>query len=173
MADADALSVIGNDPDVSYNMVDLQRIPSPFSKADAQRFINIASREQMDSSGLHFGIRLKVGDLVGASMMKLDLKNKSCEIAYWIGRDYRRKGYAREAVRLMLDFAFNRLKLNRVQADSLASNDASLGLLNSLGFTKEGTRRQRLYHNGAFIDDITLSLLKSEYSDKIESKLVD
>jgi RimJ/RimL family protein N-acetyltransferase len=164
--DADRFAAIANEQDISYNMADISRIPYPFTRRDAIAFIGLAMNSQMDNTGLNFGI-IADNNLVGAVVIKLDLKNKTGEIGYWIGKEHRRKGYAREAIMLMLSFAFGTLKFNRVQAKTLATNDPSIKLLSLLGFTKEGVRRQRIYQKGKFIDDVIFSILSNEFGMQI------
>jgi [ribosomal protein S5]-alanine N-acetyltransferase len=164
--DADGLVAVANYEDVSYNMVDMARIPYPFTRRDALIFIDMASKAQMYGGALNFGIVVNK-NVVGAMVLKLDLNNKSCEIGYWIGRDHRRKGYAKEAIKLTLSFVFGTLRFNRVQAKTLTSNEPSINLLGAMGFAREGVRRQRLYHQGKFLDDILFSILSGEFDGRM------
>ena len=59
------------------------------------------------------------------------------ELGYLIDQDYRRQGYACEACRAILDFAFNRLELDEVYAVIDEKNEASLCLARKLGFRKK------------------------------------
>ena len=59
------------------------------------------------------------------------------ELGYLIDQDYRRQGYACEACRAILDFAFNRLELDEVYAVIDEKNEASLRLARKLGFRKK------------------------------------
>jgi RimJ/RimL family protein N-acetyltransferase len=68
-----------------------------------------------------------------------------------------------EALRALLRFCFDALELHRVEADVTAGNLASAGLLRSLGFTQEGTWRDRVYGHGRFYDLWQFGLLEHEY----------
>jgi ribosomal-protein-alanine N-acetyltransferase len=84
-------------------------------------------------------------------------------LGYWIGQPYARRGYTRVAVRLALDFAFDHLDLHRIEASCLPTNQASRGLLQSLGFTCEGLARGYLRINGAWKDHLLFALLKEDW----------
>jgi RimJ/RimL family protein N-acetyltransferase len=87
------------------------------------------------------------------------------DIGYWIGRRHWEKGYGKEAVRLMLHFAFETLRLNRICAKVLVGNERSIRLLGALGFKKEGTAREEVFHMGKFMDDDSFGIVRSEYAD--------
>ncbi len=83
-------------------------------------------------------------------------------IGYWIGTNYVRQGHGRNAVRLVLDFAFNTLELNRVEAATLPENVASSALLKSIGFSEEGLSRRFLKINGQWRDHLKLAILHDD-----------
>ena len=72
-------------------------------------------------------------------------------------------GYGREAEELLLDFAFRRLNLNRVEAEVHSDNPRSLKVAERVGMVIEGRRRERLLRNGAFVDDHIVGMLASEW----------
>ena len=86
----------------------------------------------------------------------------SCSIGYWIGQRYARNGYMTEAVRIILGFAFDELKLHRVEAGCVPSNIASAGLLRNLGFQEEGYARKHLNINGQWHDHLLFAMLASD-----------
>jgi RimJ/RimL family protein N-acetyltransferase len=167
MEDADSFAAVADEQDISDNMADLSRIPHPFTRRDAIAFIGLAISSQMDNTALNFGI-IAGNKLVGAMVLKLDLGNRSGEIGYWIGKEHRRKGYAKEAIRLVLSFAFGSLKFNRIHAKALATNKPSINLLTGLGFAREGVGRQGIYQKGEFIDDILFGILGREFGAKMD-----
>jgi RimJ/RimL family protein N-acetyltransferase len=60
------------------------------------------------------------------------------EIGYHVRETSRRRGYAAEAVRALLDWAFAHIEVREVIAETVADNRASMGLLKKLGFTQVG-----------------------------------
>lgn len=83
-------------------------------------------------------------------------------IGYWMGLPYARRGHMAEAVGLVLDYAFDDLRLHRVEAACLVHNEASSKLLLKLGFTEEGLARQYLCINGRWQDHRTFGILRAD-----------
>ncbi|MEO1646750.1 MAG: GNAT family protein [Chloroflexota bacterium] len=71
-------------------------------------------------------------------------ENNHVEIGYELHPDYWRKGIMREAITAVINFCFDDLQVHRVEADVTVGNVASKALLESLGFTHEGTWRERV-----------------------------
>ena len=93
----------------------------------------------------------------------IDMINRSCTTGVLVGEhEYWGKGYASEAMKLLLDYVFNERNLNRAQALVLDSNAASLKMHQKVGYKIEGTLRQSVYKNGKYQDMIVLSILKEE-----------
>lgn len=93
----------------------------------------------------------------------VDNKNYFCEIEYALGGKFHRKGYATEAVRLVLDFAFNQVNFHKVQVCHKEGNIASQGVIRKSNFTYEGTLRDYFYMDGKFVSRLYYSMLKEEY----------
>ncbi|GGE70606.1 ribosomal-protein-alanine N-acetyltransferase [Niveispirillum cyanobacteriorum] len=85
-------------------------------------------------------------------------------MGYWVGRPYARRGYTSEAARLMLSFAFGQLGLHRVEAACLPTNQASSGVLEKVGFTKEGYARAYLRINDKWADHILYAILRDDWA---------
>ncbi len=77
---------------------------------------------------------------------------KSCSLGYWIGAPYQGQGYMTQSVALACEFAFDTLKLHRVEASCLLRNTASIKLLRKQGFHLEGLAREYLKINGCWED---------------------
>lgn len=90
-------------------------------------------------------------------------------VGYWTGASHVRRGYARAAVLAMLDHAFSSLALNRVEAACQPGNVASIGLLESAGFRKEGLAREYLRINGAWRDHYLYAVTAAEFAVREES----
>ena len=87
---------------------------------------------------------------------------QGAHIGYWVGQEYARNGYARASVRAALRFAFDDLGLHRVSAAVQADNQASINLLETTGFTKEGLARSYLKIDGAWEDHLIYARLSSD-----------
>jgi ribosomal-protein-alanine N-acetyltransferase len=75
-------------------------------------------------------------------------------LGYWMGQPYAGQGYMTEAVGLILDFAFNTLHLQRVEAGCLPRNEPSKAILTRLGFDMEGYAKAYLQINGVREDHL-------------------
>ena len=75
-------------------------------------------------------------------------------LGYWIGEPYAGRGYMTEAAGLVCDFAFNKLKLHRVEASCMPSNEPSKNLLRGLDFEEEGYAKAYLQINGTWQDHL-------------------
>lgn len=77
--------------------------------------------------------------------------------------DFWNDGYGTEAMRLLLDYAFNHKNLRRIEALVLDDNIASQKMHEKLGYKKEGLLRESVYKDGIYKNQICYALLKSDY----------
>ncbi len=92
--------------------------------------------------------------------------SQSASLGYWVGKKFSRKGYMNEALEILLPSLFIDLRLNRIEAATLKNNIASRGLLEKIGFVKEGICRSYLKINGKWEDHVLYSLLCEEYKNR-------
>lgn len=104
------------------------------------------------------------GQIIGMiSLMNVSEKNRNAEIGYWLGKKYWGKGYATEAVSLILRYGFKELKLFRIWARVFHPNLTSIRLLEKVGFTLEGRLRNNIKKSGRWLDELCYGILKTEY----------
>jgi ribosomal-protein-alanine N-acetyltransferase len=118
-----------------------------------------------DRLGLRWGLALKEdGRLAGsAGLHDWDAAVRSADLGYDLDPAFWGAGLMHEALAAVLDFAFERLRMNRVQALVLARNQRSRRLLARLGFTEEGVLRSHgLDETGTICDDVVYSLMPSD-----------
>jgi ribosomal-protein-alanine N-acetyltransferase len=101
--------------------------------------------------------------LIGFVRLGLLGTHRGGELGYALRKDHWGQGYATEAARLMLDFAFSTAGLHRVQAATGPDNEPSRALLERLGFRYEGCIREHVFTNGAWRDSLLYSLLEHEW----------
>lgn len=89
--------------------------------------------------------------------------HQGAKLGYSIGFEHQGKGYATDAVRTMLDWAFGPLGLHRVTAAVGPDNAASHALVQRLGFRLEGVLRDHVHTNGVWRDSVLYSVLASEW----------
>ncbi len=167
MKDADRIAELANDPELAKN---LYRFPSPYTRADAVRFVELAMQSLSNGTAFHLSIRLSDSDtLVGMlGIAPIDLNNKKVEMGYWLGKDYRGKGYANDACVLMMNFVFEHLNLNKIVARTWLHAEKSAKLLERLGFRKEGVLLEDEFDKDRFYDVNLYGILKSENRNKIK-----
>lgn len=88
------------------------------------------------------------------------------ELAYWLIPEYHGEGYGKEAVSLAVDVVFEEYQHPAVEAKTFPENEASCGLLESLGFTQEGRLRDYVYWDGAYRDYLVYGLLRAEWFEQ-------
>ena len=89
---------------------------------------------------------------------------RSAEISIIIGdKQCRGNGYGTEAIKLLVDHAFTRMNLNRLQAGMVNKNGSSQGAFMNVGFKPEGILRQAYYCEGEYQDVQVMSILKSDW----------
>lgn len=87
---------------------------------------------------------------------------QSAHIGYWIGKAYARNGFARASVRAVMRFAFDDLGLHRINAAVHADNQASIQLLETAGFIKEGVARNYLKVDAHWQDHFIYAKLSTD-----------
>lgn len=91
---------------------------------------------------------------------------QSAYLGYFLGATFTGQGYMTESVRLMLRYAFRDLKLHRVEANVQPHNDASLAVLQRVGFVKEGFSRRYLKIGGRWRDHERWTILVEDWQTK-------
>ena len=87
---------------------------------------------------------------------------QTASVGYWMGAPYAGRGYMSAAVRAVMPFSFGPLRLHRLEAACIPTNVASMRLLESAGFQREGLARRYLCINGAWQDHVLYALLASD-----------
>ncbi len=100
------------------------------------------------------------------TVMAEDPLARHAEIGIVLRPDARGRGIGTEALRQVVRFCFVRRNLRRVHAVALATNLASLGACRNAGFVEEGRRREHAWVRGAYVDEIVLGLLRSDWSGR-------
>lgn len=102
--------------------------------------------------------------LIGNCDINVDWKNRVGSCGIVIGeKEYHGKGYGTEAMKLLVDYGFNTLNLNRIELEAHSLNFRALKSYEKVGFKKEGTRRYAIYINGEYKDSIIMSIIRDEW----------
>jgi RimJ/RimL family protein N-acetyltransferase len=79
---------------------------------------------------------------------------------------HRNRGYATEAVTALVDYLFRAYPVNRIECNTSTENHASLRMAQKCGFVREGVLRGLVFVGGVYLDDVVLSILRSEWAMK-------
>lgn len=133
------------------------------TKADA--WFDEIQKDQ-GNRNIRLGIFLIDGSVIGdVALQEIDWKNRSCSIGLGIAKmSNRGKGFGSEAVRLLLDYGFNNIGLERIWANTLEQNKGAQCSLINNGFTLEGKERQAVYFAGKRWDRYHYGLLRDEFA---------
>jgi RimJ/RimL family protein N-acetyltransferase len=114
---------------------------------------------------INWGIELRDGGpLIGKIVLfNFSDQNRRAEIGYILARRQWGRAYMTETLAEVLNYAFQELKLHRIEADTDPENLASLALLKRFGFSREGLFRDRWWVQGKWHDSVMLGLLASEF----------
>ncbi|GAA4233117.1 GNAT family protein [Actinomadura meridiana] len=101
------------------------------------------------------GVILVDGQVAGRITLNNVLRGplRSCFVGYWVARAHSGRGVASEALRQVLDVAFDDLGLHRVEAFTRVDNHASQRVLERNGFTAVGTSRRHIHVDGRWHDE--------------------
>lgn len=102
---------------------------------------------------------------IGAAAVE-DADWKRPEITYWLVPEVHGQGYGKEAISMVIDYAFRAYDTPAVGAEAYDFNDASRRLLESLGFTEEGRRRKFMFIDGDHRDMVQYGLLRREWREQ-------
>lgn len=103
-------------------------------------YIVTKNKEIEERSNFTLAIRDKESIIIGLMILKkIDWSKKIGEFAYCIGSDHEGKGYTSKAVKEMMEFAFNELKLKTLQIIAHKSNVGSCKVAGNCGFTWKRT----------------------------------
>lgn len=87
-----------------------------------------------------------------------------CELGIAIGdKDYWGKGYGREAISLLIDYAFTHWNMQRVGLQTMSTNERAIRSYRAVGFVEEGRLRRHVWSNGNYGDTVCMSILREEW----------
>lgn len=155
-ADAEPFAALANDRDVWRNMRDA--FPHPYTLEHAQQFI---ARQAVPSEAKMFVIEVD-GVLAGACGVHplTDVYSRGAEVGYWLGRPFHGRGVMTKALRGLTCFAFDVMRLERLQAGVFEWNQASMRVLEKAGYVREAVLRKSVFKDGQLIDSFLYAKLR-------------
>jgi len=124
-------------------------------------------RDYNKKSRIKWGIFLKnESKLVGIiEAMNFEQKVNMVTIGYFLAEEYWEQGIASEAVSILISFLFEKVNINRIQAEVMPANGPSKRVLLKNGFIREGLLRQAALWPGKGVVDLEVfSILREDYA---------
>jgi diamine N-acetyltransferase len=150
--DLDFLYNLENDPEIW----EISGTTTPYSKHVLQLYLENAHRDIYEVKQL----RLCICDLNGTVLGLIDLfdfdpKNLRVGMGIIVSRKmYRNKGVGTEAIGILTDYSFSVLGMRQVYANVLEENEPSIHLFTKLGFEKVGIKKDWIFSDGVFKNEI-------------------
>ncbi|MFD1720677.1 GNAT family N-acetyltransferase [Amnibacterium endophyticum] len=118
-----------------------------------------------DASAAGFSVETHDGLLVGhMALWGAKLPERDAHLGALIGAGHQGRGYGTEAVRLMVRYGFLAMGLNRIQLETFSFNDRARRAYARAGFVEEGVRREAVWIDGGFADEVIMSILRREWT---------
>jgi RimJ/RimL family protein N-acetyltransferase len=157
--DAAQLASLANNKKIADCLRDV--FPYPYSEGDALSFITLCLEEDPQ---MNFGITVdsKLAGVIGL-ILQPDIYRISAEAGYWLGEDFWGRGVATAALKLLIAYAFDTLKLAKLFSGVFSTNRASVRVLEKCGFEQEGLFKRSLIKNGILLDEYRYGLINLDY----------
>ena len=133
-SDAERFYRLCNDIDIARNTA---RIVHPYERAEADAFVARRGAGAFGDENEYVFAACFDDEIVACAGVH-ETSPGVCEIGYWVGADYRRRGFATEAARAVTQFAFDKLKAKTATAGHFADNPASGRVLERAGYKRTG-----------------------------------
>jgi diamine N-acetyltransferase len=138
-----------NDLDLFPHKDDL----SFYSKAQLEQYIIASSSSLHDSGQQRFMIDDKLGNTIGAvDLFDFNALHERAGVGVLVDKQYRRKGFANEALTEIKNYGFKKLHLRQLFCDISLANKASIRLFENLGFVQTGIKKAWLKKDSTFQD---------------------
>lgn len=131
---------------------------------DTKAYIESCRKSYAENKGMHTVIVYK-NEIVGVvGFNEIDWTNKIVYIGYWLGQQYQGNGIMTRVAKALTDYAFNHLKLNRVEIRAAVENHKSRSIPERLGFVNEGEIRQSEWLYDHYVDHIIYGMLAKDWN---------
>lgn len=140
----------------------------PYTLDDTHSYIQQANRGQHH---LILAIVTSKNDthIGNITLDNINYINRTAELSIVIGdKSCWKKGYGKEAAKLICDHGFMSLNLNRIACGTFENNLGMQKLAEYLGMIKEGVRRKAIFKNGHYVDIFEYGVLRNEYRERFK-----
>lgn len=136
---------------------------------DTENFLNAMMNGSLGIKGYVIAHK-DTSDYIGQiDLIGIDWVNRFGTLGIVIGStENLSKGYGTEAIKLIQDFAFNKLNLHKLELEVRAYNNRAIRCYEKCGFVEEGRLRENFYTDGEYTDTLVMGILKSEYENRMD-----
>lgn len=147
-------------------------IPHPYTKADAEQWVKIATEGWASGRLASFAIVPREAELGGertgkvsggVGLSSISAEHRKAEVGFWLTPSLWGRGVMTEAARAVVRFGFENLGLNRIYAGHFEGNHPSRRVQKKLGFRQEGVLRQDVVKDGRAVDHVMMAVLRDEF----------
>lgn len=141
-------------------------MPHPYAEKDAIFWINSANEGFQNKTQYTFAIRLlNSNEFIGGIGLKVNSRFDRAELGYWIGEPHWNNGYTTEAAKLVLEFGFNDLGLNKIFAVHAIENEASGKVMIKNNMVEEGLLKDHFKKGNVYKTVRQYRLTKAEFEN--------
>ncbi len=159
MSDADDMFAYARDPEVSRHVL----WSAHTSILQTRAFLRASIRQYRQGYGSLAIQRKADGKMIGTiGFVWVNREYRSAEVGYSLGRAWWNQGLMTEALRALVNYGFDRMGLNRIEAQHETDNPASGRVMAHVGMRREGTLRQRLVNKGKLVDVALYAILRDD-----------
>jgi ribosomal-protein-serine acetyltransferase len=127
-------------------------------------FLSMTERRRAENNGFEAALVCD-GRIVGAAGFPgVDWVARATSIGYWLDMDHQGRGLMTQAVRALVDHAFDEWDLHRVEIQAAVDNQPSRAIPERLGFVEEGIRREAERVGDRYLDLVVYGLLRPDWS---------
>lgn len=132
--------------------------------ADTEKYIEGSIERFSKQEGVDFQIWCKNELIGGIGLSPIDTAHKKTSIGYWLAEEFQGKGIMTDSLKVVIDYAFKEMKLNRIEISCAVGNTKSSVLPKKFGFTFEGITRDGNWLYDHFVDLEVYSLLAKDFN---------
>ena len=161
MGDIQLLDVLVRSGDVLHNLTTW--LPISDSLAAKESYFGERIKKGR-SNEPQFAITTLDNTVIGSiGIIHTDFRNSETSVHIFVGADYTGRGYGTEAMRILVDFIFMEMNIQRVGLNVFDYNERAIASYKKVGFVEEGRLRQELFRSGKYHDVVQMAVLKEDF----------
>ena len=167
--DTDAIHEYASDKSITMMMF----LPNE-TREETEAFVEYAVSEwKKDTANDKEYVIVYDGNVIGGINLEYNDTKDACEIGWTVHKDYRNKGIATEAAKLLVEYAFNNLSVHKVIAHCDSANAASEKVMIKIGMTLVDNSGTRYYpKTGVISGEYLYEITKEEYNQRSKSEYI-